>query len=348
MENQPLLRIGVDPGFGGIKMVVIENQLPKSIHIPSVVGIGDTDLGMLSLEVNSRRKRDKPLTVAWQGISYLVGDHVPDYARPVERMDFNRLSDGFELRALLYAGLGKLLGAGEYRADLMVGLPVEVMANKELAKETRRALRSWLVDQHAFTVDNVQTRLKIEQVQVLAQPAGAYFAWGWNNQGQITRPPEDLEDPAAICDIGFNTLDLFAVQNGQVTSKFTSGDTVGMRRAADYVTLVVRKQYGISLSLHEADALLHQNQPTLATAEGRVDLSKLVGTALASTTGEILTFLSNRWNNGRQFRHLLFTGGGSEALREALTRQYPHGVVLETPVMANALGLARAALGVFK
>ncbi len=349
MATATMLRIGVDPGFGGIKMAAIESAgQQKSVHVPSVVGIGDTDLGLLSLNGASRRKRELPITVAWDGVSYLVGDHVGDYARVVERMDFNRLRDGFELRALLYAALGKLLEGGDHRAALMVGLPVEVMANKELAKETRTALRGWLVGAHVFRVDGIETRLQVEQLQVLAQPAGAYFAWGFDNHGRPTRSAEDLQDPAAICDIGFNTLDLFAVEDGQVKAKFTGGDVVGMRRAADTLARMVKKQYGVALSLHEADALLRQTKPLLATADGRKDLSEAADAALNSTTGEILAFLSNRWGNGRQFRRLIFTGGGAEAIHAALVREYPHGVILENPVQANALGLARAAMGLFK
>ena len=55
-----------------------------------------------------------------------------------------------------------------------------------------------------------------------------------------------------------------------------------------------------------------------------------------------------RWGNGRQFTHLLFTGGGAETLRDDLLRQYPHGVVLPEPITANAIGLARYGVRVFK
>ena len=60
------------------------------------------------------------------------------------------------------------------------------------------------------------------------------------------------------------------------------------------------------------------------------------------------SFVERQWGNGRQFVHLLFTGGGAEALRATLLRQYPQGVVLPNAVTANALGLARYAARVFR
>ena len=42
-----------------------------------------------------------------------------------------------------------------------------------------------------------------------------------------------IKTPVAVADIGFNTLDLFAVENGQVIARFTDGDTLGMHRVAD-------------------------------------------------------------------------------------------------------------------
>jgi len=39
---------------------------------------------------------------------------------------------------------------------------------------------------------------------------------------------------------------------------------------------------------------------------------------------------------------VLFAGGGAAALATELLQHYPHGMVLEDTLMANAIGLARA------
>lgn len=323
----------------------------RTVQLPSVVGVGDTNIGQLSLGVlgRGRARPELPHQVRWQtGAPYLVGTGVESYTRAVERMDFLRLADGPELRALTYTALGLLLGTGHYTTAIVVGLPVEVMADNDLAKATLRDLRRWLVNTHTFTVDEVSTQLEISQVQVMAQPAGAFFAWGLNNAGSWTRSTDDLKAQVGICDLGFNTLDLFTVQAGQVVARFTGGDTAGMRRAAEIIVQAVRQQYGVTYSLHQADALLQERQPKLHTAGQTIDLSTLVDQARAAAAGAVIAFLESRWGNGRQFGHLLFTGGGAAALREPLLAQYPYGEVLAEPVTANALGLARYARRAFK
>jgi hypothetical protein len=121
-----------------------------------------------------------------------------------------------------------------------------------------------------------------------------------------------------------------------------------MRRAAELIKAAVRGQHGVKLSLHEADALTRQRQPRLYTARGEVDARPLVVQALDTAAAGVVTFIEGRWGNGKQFAHLLFTGGGAEALGKSLLRQYPLGVILPDPVTANAVGLARYATRVFK
>ncbi len=340
--------LGLDPGFGGFKVVEATGEGHRSVHLPSVVGVGNTDTGLLSLgSLGGRKTGTEPLAVSWNGARYLVGHRVAAYARPIERMDFLRLSDGPELRALTYAGLGSLLGPGEHAVCLMLGLPVEVMADRERAVATLKGLRDWLQGEHRFTVGADAMSLTVAAVKAMAQPAGAFFAWGLDDGGHWVRPASDLKAPVGICDIGFNTLDLFAVEGGQVVARFTGGDTLGLRRAAELLTGRVRKDFGVSLSLHEADALLGDRRPQLHTPSGTVSLEAPAGQALDATAGEIFGFVESRWGQGRQFAYLLFTGGGAEALRPQLTWLYPHGLVLPDPVTANALGLARYARRAF-
>ncbi|MBN1810586.1 MAG: ParM/StbA family protein [Anaerolineae bacterium] len=336
--------IGFDPGYGGFKAAfILPEGTARMVHIPSVVGVGDTDTGALSLgKLGARRRTPQPHKVTWDNTTYLVGAGVAAYARPVERMDFLRLSDGPELRALTYAALGELLGGPQTaNCHLLIGLPVEVLANRELARTTSRALRNWLLGLHRFSLDRYELELEISQIEFMSQPAGSFFAWGMNNAGQWQRATQDLKTPVAVGDLGFNTLDLFTVENGNIVARFTGGDTVGIRRAAELLTQSVESTHDVALSLHQADDLLREAHPVLPTASGLIDLTSVAQQALAVTTGAVVAFLESRWGNGRQFPHILFTGGGAVALKGELLRHYPHGTILSEPVTANALGLAR-------
>jgi len=341
---------GYDPGFGNGKGVIIgpSGSNVNVAVVPSVVGVGETDLGMLSVgNLGRRSRRNVPDRVSFDGVTYLVGKGVSRYARPVQRMDFLRLTDGPELRALFYDVTFRLLGEGVHKIAFMVGLPVEIMADREHAKGVLRAMRGWMVGEHSFVVNDEEVSLEVADVRAMAQPAGAFFAWGLDDRGKWIRDRSDLRAPVAICDIGFNTLDLFVVEGGEVIGRFTGGDTAGMRRAAEQLITRVQGQCGVELSLHEADALARQKRPRLYTADGEADLRSLVNQALDSAAAGIVTFVERRWGNARQFAHVLFTGGGADILHDTLARQYPHGVVLPNTVTANAVGLARYAVRAF-
>lgn len=314
-------------------------------HVPSIVGVGTMQTGLLEagLKRGRRTYQDQPARVTWNGWSYLVGPGVERYAKPIERMDLQRLSGSVEVQALTYKTLYDLLRDVEARrVALMVGLPVEVMADEALAKATRDGIRSWAEGEHEITVDGITLAFTVTRVQVMAQPAGTFFAWGFDDQGRWARSAAELHALIAVCDIGFNTLDLFTVQGGRIQGRFTGGDSLGMRRAAELIIQSVRRDHGFSLSKHEADALLRERNPHYLTAGELVDLSAVVNQARVTNTSSILSFLEEKWGNGRQFGHVMFTGGGAEALRDDLLSHYPHGYVMPNAVMANATGLARA------
>ena len=340
-------KIAIDPGFGGFKVAEVQHDTLATHTLPAVVGVGSTDLGYLGTGFG-RQNKHTPHTVTIDGTGYLVGQNVHRFAPPVERLDFQRLSDGPELRALLYTALWKITGAGNHTTALMVGLPVEIVQDKKRTQNTLRTLRGWLVGTHHFAVDGESVTLTVTAVKGLAQPVGSYFAWGANVNGKWQMSREALQKPVAICDIGFNTLDLFAVQGGEVFGRFTGGDTLGMHRTADAIVRHVRRHFNHSLSLAEADALMREylttGHATLFHPAGDRDLAPAVRQALDTTFAGISQFIRQHWERGTRFRYLLLTGGGAQALQDKLLAQYPQAVILPDPVTANAAGMAKFAV----
>lgn len=340
--------IGLDPGFGGFKAAEVVDSEIRVKAMPSVVGVGDTDIGMLDLGgvTGRRRRRRLPHKVVFDGLEYLVGVRVADFARPVERLDFLRLSNGPELRALTYATLFDLVDGGAVDLRIVVGLPVEVLQGPE-ARAITKGLRGWLLGEHSFTVDGREARLHVRSLLPMAQPVGTFLEWGLDLRGQWARDTLDFTLPVGVCDLGFNTLDLFTVKGGEVSARFTRGDTLGMRRAATALVDIVKRQHQRDLSLHEADGLLRDYAKSgpvpLAMAGGIVDVRPLVRSALDVAAGEVTSFIERTWGNGRQFARLLLTGGGCLALGQRLSQQLPHATLLHDPVTANARGLARLA-----
>lgn len=337
--------IGYDPGFGNSKAASVENGEINTIHLPSVVGVGNTDNGLLETSIGNKSRRVLPDETSFDGVTYLVGQDVARYAEPVQRMDFQRLSDGPELRALFYTTMHHLLGGGTNRdVRVMVGLPVEIMQDRQLAIATRRALRKWMVTDHEYTVNGKKNLLSVTRVEVMPQPAGSYFSWGMDSSGKWIKGVSKLKDTIAICDIGFNTADLFVLESGKIMNRYTAGEKTGIRRAAEQIISIVRQERGINLSLHEADAYLHQSNPELSTYCGIMDLGPIVNQARRSVAAKILQLTERQWGDAKSFRHVLFTGGGSQLLASELKEAYPHGYVLPNAVVANAEGLAKYGL----
>ncbi len=337
--------IGYDPGFGNSKAASLKNGEIFTTHLPSVVGVGSTNIGLLETSLGNKRRRALPDETSFDGVTYLVGQDVAKYAQPVERMDFQRLSDGPELRALFYTTMHHLLKEeASQDVRVMVGLPVEIMQDRQLAIATRRALRKWMVADHEYTVNGETGLLSVTRVEVMPQPAGSYFSWGMDSSGEWNRGASTLRDTIAICDIGFNTADLFVLQSGKIIARYTAGETAGIRRAAEQIISIIRQKAGITLSLHEADAFLHQSNPELSTSTGQMDLGPIVDQARKSVAANVLQLTERQWGNAKRFRHVLFTGGGSQLLADSLSRAYPHGYVLPNAVVANAAGLAKFGL----
>jgi len=55
-----MIRIGVDPGFGNFKVATVRGIEVEVSVVPSVVGVGETDLGLLSIGTLGRRRNCSP------------------------------------------------------------------------------------------------------------------------------------------------------------------------------------------------------------------------------------------------------------------------------------------------
>lgn len=358
MDGDRVRKVGLDPGFGGVKVAEVQMRaLPEAGGfgpvmvtqvVPSVVGVGTTDEGGLSLAgVVRGRRGEVPSVVGFDGVEYLVGANVARYARPIERMDFARFTEGPELRALLYAALWQLLDGGEHRVALAVGLPVEVLQDADQARAVERAMAGWLVGRHRFALDGVRAEFEVVGVRArIAQPVATWFDWGLDLLGQWCKGTAAAKAPALIIDEGFNTLDLLVVEGGRISTRYTDGATLGMRRAAELTASNVLRRYGVELSLHEADDLVQRvvagKRARVWVVGEQVDVGPEVRQAVNGLSADVVRFVERSVGTGRRFR-ILLTGGGALALAGRLVGEWPHAEVMGDPVKANARGLGKLA-----
>lgn len=347
------LCVAVDAGFGGIKTALVVDGQLRTAYVPAVVGVGEISIGLLESGI-TRQDRKRPYVLTAGGQRYLVGPHVERFATPIERLDFDRLAPSPELQALTYTGLGRLLSASGLSPDgqpvqaelaAVLGLPVQVLQGPD-AGQTIQRLNEWLVGEHSFELDDRPFSLRIRAVKALAQPLGAFFEWGLDPTGQWARPASDLKATIGIADAGFNTLDLIALAGGQIVRRYTNGSTLGLRRGARVMQELFEARTGRRVSLHQADQYLQQagrGAAEVLVGGEPFNLKPLARQALDVAAGEVRAYLSQVWEDGAQFDHILLTGGGILALGERLRSAFPRAVELADPVTANARGLARFA-----
>lgn len=338
-------KIGADIGFGSTVMAEVREHEIEIAEFPSVVGLGTADSGLLSVGLK-RTKTKRPISIAWAAYTYLVGYYVYLHAQPVERLDFLRLARGAELQSLIYAGLWQLLGGGRHYVALLIGLPVSVMKDEAKAKVILQQLREWLIGEHNFSADKQSVSIVVTEVKVAAQPVGSYFAWSADVNGRWQQRREALTEAVGICDIGFNTLDLLAIVNGQIGSYATQGNNLGMHRVADFIIDYVHKVQGFTLSMYQADRLmrtyLEQGTCVLSHEGAEIPMHEVVKQAMNTSFFPLNEFIRRYWGEN-EFRYFLLTGGGALAYRNQLIEHYPHAYILPNAVSANAEGLAKLA-----
>lgn len=349
--NTEARKIAIDPGFLGFKMAEMINGDCILSELPTVTGIGKIrDMGILSTGLSRAPKVIKPVQVGLDGQSILVGHNVHQYTKPTTRLDYERLREGPEIKALVYAILSNQLNDNDC-ISLLIGLPVSVMSDKGLAQKTMSKLRSWMVGQHEFTINGNSYHIEIQKVRGMAQPLGTYWAFGLDKKGQWDRGSADWDAPGIVADIGFNTLDVFGIQKGQLIHRATGGDRLGMHQAARTIIEEV-SGWNVRPSLYEVDLMIkaHVNgeEVLLYHPNGTEVINNLIETALSQAFSGIVEFIDAKLN-GLPYRFLIITGGGAMALKKWLQEHYPYAIILDNPVTANARGLARYAVreGVF-
>lgn len=341
--TQPKL-IGLDPGYGNFKSAYIEGKLHTSI-LPAVVGSGRRGKDW-TIGIGEVQQAKKPFELEIDGLHYLAGHNVQRYAPPIQRLDVDRLSHGPELKALLYASLYDVLGPGEHSARLLIGLPVEVYRDDEELVKAQNNLDDWLIGGHCFRIEDQFCRIEIERYRLTAQPLGAVLNYGMDLSG-LWQAKDAQDAPFAVGDIGENSFDPFVVEGPQVSQIYTDGSNLGMRQALQVLHNEIKTRYGINKSFYECNALIlkYQNHETAIIHHngGSDPVNSLIKQALDQSFGELATEMAHLWDKGRQFRRLIFVGGGAEIHRENLTRLYPFAIVPNNPILANAVGLAKYA-----
>jgi hypothetical protein len=317
--------LGFDMGMGALKLWGMPGgwQLVSQVASNGKPHLSDGILGLKS--------RRRPLEVSGEFGSFYVGDAAHEHGRPVENLDFDRLTGAPEMRVLLYAALAQYqaeYGPFDDALSLMVGLPLQMMTG-EASKEYQRSVRAWLKGVHRFTVDGISQCVEIDEVRQTSQPVGALFDYVLDDQIRIIGERGSvLQDEVGVISVGFNTVELLVVKKQGAVERFTAGNTVGVRRLLDLVN-----RDGL-YSLGELDGMLRSGGL-------RTELQQTLPVWSREVNGEI----EKRWGQAyRRFAKVLIVGGGALLLKDALTMQFGHKAwVPQDAVSSIARGLWKLA-----
>lgn len=315
------INLGFDMGMGALKLWGQAGGF-QLVSLVANNGQGHLMDGVLGL-----KSRKRPMLVHGEIGSFYVGEGAHDHGRPVESLDFERLTGAPEMRALLYAalvGYQQTYGRFDAPLSLMVGLPLQMMTG-DSAKDYQRGVRTWLKGVHEFEADGEAFRIEIEDVKQTSQPVGALFDFVLDDEAQmIGERGGVLQDEVGVISVGFNTLELLVVKERGAVERFTAGNTVGVRRLLE---LINRDNL---FSLGELDAKLRAG-----------GLKAELKQALPIWSREVNGEIEKRWGQShRRFAKVLIVGGGALLLRDALTVQFAHKAwVPSDAVLAIARGL---------
>ena len=272
------------------------------------------------------RSARPPQRVSTDAGRFYVGAGSHDWGRPVENLDFDRLTGSPELLAL-FLGAMTCYGVPEEPLMLMVGLPIATLMGAE-AKETQGAVSKFLRGEHRWHADGSVCKMTVESVRLTSQPVGAMFDYLLTDEGNMPAGRRmSFRGEIGILSIGMNTVELLVVREGVLVQRFTGGDTVGVRRLLELTDAAGH------YSLAERDASLRAG--TLK-----------VDTALPIWESEVLGFIERQWgNNSQRFTRVVLVGGGVLLLRDTLLRRFKdRAYIPDDPIMSTARGLYKYAL----
>lgn len=317
-----MITLGFDMGMGALKLW----GRPGGLQLVSQVASNGRDHlagGILGLKSATR-----PMAVKSSFGSFYVGETAHAHGRPVENLNFERLTGTPEMRALLYAALVRYqaqYGPFDDALSLTVGLPLQMQMG-DLAGDYRACVRAWLKGVHEFSVDGMTHRIEIAKVIQTSQPVGALFDYVLDEDAQMI--PERgavLLAEVAVISVGFNTVELLGLKGQKPIDNFTYGSTSGVRRLLELIN------HDDLYSLGELDGDLRAGL-----------LGDQLDQALPTWSSEVNGVIEKRWGKrpDKRFCKILVVGGGALLLKDSLTLQFGHKAwVPGDPVLSIARGL---------
>ncbi|MCP4428262.1 MAG: ParM/StbA family protein [Chloroflexi bacterium] len=317
--------IGIDLGMGANKL----HGPGGGLQLPSHVAV---DGNQVITRLAGMKSKRPPLKVETESGKFYVGAGAHEWGRPVESLDYDRLTGSPEIVAIFYGAMTNYIqkhGPINGPVKLIVGMPLEPLSGDvDAARAVAAQVRGWMRGAHSWHANGKPYDLEVGNVKITGQATGALFDYLLDDAGAfIPTRKGHIKKELGIISVGFNTVELLVVQNSAPVQRFTTGKTSGVRRLLELVD-------GQDLySLGELDTQLRA---------GALDVRDALPIWAREVTGQVEKTWGRAW---RRFAGIVLVGGGAVLLGKELTAKFEGRAVMPSdPVMAVSRGLYKLSL----
>jgi hypothetical protein len=230
MDTKKMVSVGFDGGYGSLKMWGVAGGLEMLSQV-AVNGGGHFE-GMIGL-----KQAERPMMIETADGQFYVGARSHNYGRRVENMNFDRFGGSPEMRVMVYGIFTKYIQQyGDFADPLsvMVGLPLGMMG--EDLKESRLAIRRWMMGRHDWQADGKPYSLEVGRVRWNSQPVGALFDYVMDFDGSpVLGHERALRERIGVLSVGMNTVEKMVIDNQTLNEALTDSDKLGVRRLLELV-----------------------------------------------------------------------------------------------------------------
>lgn len=318
-----MIYLGEDLGMGANKLYGegggTQTLAQVSVHAEAFAVDG---LGLKSVK--------RPTVIGTDHGSFYVGANAHQFGRPVEALDFDRLTGTPEMRALFYGSLTQYQlehGRFEGPLSLLVGLPLAMMKAND-SDDYKGRVKKWIKGTHVWTADGEPYQVEVADVKLAPQALGALFDYALDDDGRaLPGNSVVLQGEVGVVSVGFNTVELMVISNRQNVERFAGGNALGVRRL---------------LELLDPDQNYTLGELDMKLRSGALNPKRELDTWARDVEGDI----NRRWGTSfKRFERVLLVGGGAVLLQDHLVGMFKgKGVVLPEPVEAISRGLFKMAI----
>lgn len=327
MANAPIVRIGIDIGFGDVKIVTGKiNAINSSGNLdkfPSTVAkIRNRSIEGLT---------DAQIEYTFENRKYLLGSDalVSRNIIPTRDIDFIlEFSPLLVFRALEFAArtFHLPLQAVCTSAEICLGLPLAYYKTKK--KDLTQRLRH-------FEVSGYQINIPSPAIQ--AQGQGILLDFLFDDQ---CRPNRDwINSNLLILDIGFNTVDILCVHEGRSSAEWSNMlEGAGICRICRDLDIALKK-LGLELSEQAIKKVLSQKKTTIYGKE--INLSETIEELQADYADFLYREIQSRFADIlKTTSKLIVSGGGAYYVSNVFKGKYPDDFLFipYQPEFSNARG----------